>query len=297
MAGRKSTPKNVLLAMPFDINVDMSILRRTSPHAERMITKYFKDGGSYDLCIPLTESSSLHSNECVDNKNDTYTISSAFIQIEHRERSVPRKEPHDSHMLELANRCLTEQQCAGVMLYGDVYARLFILRDDGFTINAADVEIGHVFMCFFGGLLDDPTSNDVYRDRHIELHGGLPSDKVCSACWAVGDFKECEKCNIGIYTCSTGCYMSCHSFACKKIMQLPLECRKINPIASFRVTQSVRLMEDPEVFKAFSKPALSRICTVCGIRGTLKCGTCLKTYYCSKACQTLAYPVHRRLHH
>ena len=58
-----------------------------------------------------------------------------------------------------------------------------------------------------------------------------------------------------------------------------------------------KALDEPEVFKAFSKPALSRICAVCGIRGTLKCGTCLKTYYCGKQCQTLAYPVHRRLHH
>ena len=42
------------------------------------------------------------------------------------------------------------------------------------------------------------------------------------------------------------------------------------------MSQAVQFMETNEskVFKAFSKPALSRIC------GTLKCGTCLKTCYC-----------------
>ena len=79
---------------------------------------------------------------------------------------------------------------------------------------------------------------------------------------------------MGIYTCSTGCYMSCHFDLCKNIMKLPLEKRTPGAIKSLQMSQAVQFMEtnEPEVFKAFSKPALSRIC------GTLKCG--MKTYYC-----------------
>ena len=57
-------------------------------------------------------------------------------------------------------------------------------------------------------------------------------------------------------------------------MKLPLEKRTPGAIKSLQMSQAVQFMEtnEPEVFKAFSKPALSRIC------GTLKCG--MKTYYC-----------------
>jgi hypothetical protein len=51
-------------------------------------------------------------------------------------------------------------------------------------------------------------------------------------------------------------------------MKLPLEKRTPGAIKSLQMSQAVQFMEtnEPEVFKAFSKPALSRIC------GTLKCG-------------------------
>ena len=96
--------------------------------------------------------------------------------------------------------------------------------------------------------------------RHVELNGGSPDD--CTACWAVGDFKECEKCNLGIYTCSTWCFMSCHFDICKNIMQLPLKKRTPSAIKSLRMSQFMETGE-PEVFRAFSKPMLSRICAVC----------------------------------
>ena len=227
------------------------------------------------------------------------TMSNIRIKFEKRKRAMIPDETYKKRILELTALCMTEQQCAAAMLYGDIYVSLYDLRSHGITIHAPDIEVARVCICHFATLLNNPTSVDVYRDRHVELNGGSSSDKVCAACWAVGDFKECQTCKIGIYTCSTGCYMSCHFDLCKNIMKLPLEKRTPGAIKSLQMCQAVQFMEtdEPEVFKAFSKPALSRICAVCGIRGTLKCGTCLKTYYCSKACQTLAYPVHRRLHH
>ena len=41
----------------------------------------------------------------------------------------------------------------------------------------------------------------------------------------------------------------------------------------------------------------ARTCGVCGAAARHKCNACRKVYYCSKACQTLAFPVHSRLHH
>jgi len=74
---------------------------------------------------------------------------------------------------------MTEQQCAGVMLYGDIYVSLHDLCNHGITINAPDIEVIRVCICYFASLLNDPTSVDVYRDRHVELNGGSSSDKVC----------------------------------------------------------------------------------------------------------------------
>jgi hypothetical protein len=55
----------------------------------------------------------------------------------------------------------------------------------------------------------------------------------------------------------------------------------------------------PEDFfrRHYCKPVLSRICEVCGAAAKHKCNTCKNVYYCSKTCQVLAFPVHKRLHH
>jgi hypothetical protein len=119
-------------------------------------------------------------------------MSNIHILFERRERTMVPDATHKERIIELSAHCITEQQCAGVMLYGDIYASLFELRSQGYTIRAPALEIARLCICYFASLLNDPTSVDVYRDRHAELNGGSSSDKVCAACWAVGDFKECQ---------------------------------------------------------------------------------------------------------
>jgi len=287
----------VTLSMPFDVVVDLHAVHRMEQPCAMLKTSY-NDVEYREIGVVLTVTptrSLFYCNAPLDDA--TMTMSNIRIKFEKRERTMVPDETYKKRILELTAQCMTEQQCAGAMLYGDIYVSLHELRNHGFTINTPDIEVARMFIIYFASLFDDPTSVDVYHDRHLELHGGSSSDKVCSACWAVGDFKECQKCNMGIYTCSAGCHLLGHSDLCRDLMKFPLEQRTPITIQSLQMTQVIRRMDEPEVFNAFSKPALSRICAVCGIRGTLKCGTCMKTYYCSKACQTLAYPAHRRLHH
>jgi hypothetical protein len=51
---------------------------------------------------------------------------------------------YKKRMLELTAHCLTEQQCAGVMLYGD---SLYELRSHCITIHAPDIEVARVCIC------------------------------------------------------------------------------------------------------------------------------------------------------
>jgi len=106
-------------------------------------------------------------------------MSTIRIKFDKRARTTTPDEIYKKRMLELTALCMTEQQCAAVMLYGDICASLYDLRNHGITINAPDIEVIRVCICHFATLLNDPTSVDVYRDRHVELNGGSSSDKVC----------------------------------------------------------------------------------------------------------------------
>jgi hypothetical protein len=276
-----------MLVLPFDATVDVLGL---TPSAHRVFLKSYSKGSL--ARIPLAAKAWLMG--CVESVQDnTFQISNIRLLFNTRERTVDVKK--DKCILELASISHTEQQSAGVFLYGDVYASLISVP--GVKIHAPTIEIGRACMCYFASLLNDATSKDVYINRKMEL--GSPGDKLCVACWAVGDFKECTKCNLGIYTCSPGCFISCHFDLCSEIVKLPVERRTREVIASFHLSQTIQLLDvnEPQIIKAFSKPMVSRICAVCGVYGTLKCGTCKKIYYCSKECQTLAFPAHKRMYH
>jgi len=103
--------------------------------------------------------------------------------------------------LGLWKECSTEQQCASVMLYNDIFMQLFHLSDLGITMNATDEIVFEETTRFFTSLMQRPVA-------------------------------DC-----------------------------------------------------------------ARTCGVCGAAARHKCDACRKVYYCSKACQTLAFPVHKRLHH
>ena len=289
------------LMLPFEVTVDLSVLESESKHMASCLKK--AASGASEFLLGLTReqmNSSLRCSKCVDNKDGTFTFSEVSLDVVQRNRDLVSSVYLQSCKPVLWNECFTERQCAGMFLYCDVFLRMLDTYEIGIMINTSNSNLVRTAMCFFASLVKDPSADDVYKTRYIALHGGSSTDKKCSVCEKVGDFSECQRCKAGIYICSPGCQHSLHLDICNSLVEAPVDKRTCQNFQALQLAQEINVFTTMpiEVFEGhYCKPTLSRICKVCGAAAKHKCNTCKKVYYCSKTCQTLAFPVHKRLHH
>jgi hypothetical protein len=271
-----------------------AIVKATCKKSARLIKKSARE--SCDLDFKLADGAAYIScNECVDNKDGTYTFSKVVLVVVLRKLAPVTKEFLASKANpELWDLCYTERQCAATALYCDVMASLLYVYRDGVDIQACDTQIARAAMCFFASLVKDPSADEVYKTRYIALNGGSQSDKVCAVCAKVGDFGECQRCKSGVYICSRACHKSLHEDVCDIIAEEPGEPNLRAVYLAQEITQS---FVEEDFLEHYGKPILSHICAVCGAAAKNKCRTCKNSYYCSKTCQSLAFTVHKRLHH
>ena len=185
-----------------------------------------------------------------------------------------------------------------MFLYCDVFLRMLDTYEIGIMINTSNSNLVRTAMCFFASLVKDPSADDVYKTRYIAHHGGSSTDKKCSVCEKVGDFSECQRCKAGIYICSLACQNSLHVDVCNILVENPMAERTSDYMQALQLAQEIHTfttMPDEFSVKHYCKPTLSRICEVCGAAAKHKCNIRKKVYYCS--CQTLAFSMHKRLHH
>ena len=285
------------VVMPFDITVNIATLEKADRQMAECVEKAART--SNELIIGLTRDpahSSLRCFKCVDNKDGTFSLSRVGLVVVPRQRAVT--ESMDLCNPGLWDACFTERQCAGVSLYCDVLSKILYARLDGITIHAQEMEIVKTVMCFFASLVKDPGADEVYKARYIALNGGSPDDKVCDVCKKVGDFGECQRCKSGVYICGPDCQQSLHPAVCYALVKAPAHMK--TAVRTLHLAQEIDVFTTkPEDFfrRHYCKPVLSRICEVCGAAAKHKCNTCKNVYYCSKTCQVLAFPVHKRLHH
>ena len=287
--------------LPFDITVDLSILERENNDVANCFKKSQRISGGFMLGLTHESMhSSLDCNECVDNKDGTFTLSKICLVVVPRGRALVSNDFLGVCTPVMWDECFTERQCAGVALYCDVIAKILWTGGMGFTIHASESFVVRAVMCFFASLVKDPSADEVYESRYIALHGGSSTDKKCSVCEKVGDFSECQRCKAGIYICSLACQKLLHVDVCNTLVKNPMSQRTSDHVQALRLVHEIRTFTKmpSEVYRDhYCKPVLSRICEVCGVEANHKCNTCKKVYYCSKTCQTLAFPVHKRLHH
>ena len=283
----KSTERAAIL--PFE-----AVVKATSKKTARLIKR--AASGSCDLATDLAGgAANLRCGECVSNKDGTYTFSQVVLVVVQRELAPVTKEFIASTANpELWDLCYTERQCAATALYCDVMASLLYVYRDGVDIQACDIQIARAAMCFFASLVKDPSADEVYKSRYIELHGGSQSDKVCAVCGKLGDFRECARCKSGVYICSRACHKSRHLAVCDVLVDSPGDAN----VQALRLAQEITTsIADADYLEYYGKPILSHICAVCGAAAKNKCPTCKKAYYCSRTCQALAFIVHKRLFH
>jgi hypothetical protein len=285
------------IRIPFDVTVNLSTMESNDKGMACCLKKATRE--SIDFVLELVSEpmhAALSCGNCVDNKDGTFTMSRVYLMVT-RQALASKINPE---VCKLWDICLTERQCAGITLYYDVFSKMFYLHQIGVTICALPLNIARTMMCFFAYLVKDPSADDVYKTRYIALHGGSSADKKCSVCEKVGDFRECQRCKAGIYICSPVCQHSLHLDICNALVETPVDKRACQNFQSLQLAQEINMFTTMpiEVFDGhYCKPTLSRICEVCGAVAKHKCNTCKKVYYCSKTCQTLAFPVHKRLHH
>jgi hypothetical protein len=141
----------------------------------------------------------LRLNGCVDNKDGTLCFRSVDLVV--TQRALVTDDYSNARDLKLWTQCSTEQDCAGIMLYYDVFMQLLCINELGIKMDTSDLCLFEATTRFFTSLIQGPSAGR------------------------------------------------------------------------------------------------ARIGEVCGAAAKHKCNTCKKVYYCSKTCQTMAFPVHKRIHH
>ena len=183
--------------LSFDVSVDLATMER----ADRRMAGAMRNS-TQDFAIELVKKplrAVLRLNERVDNKDGTLLFRGAYLVV--APRALVAGDLSNARSLGLWSECSTEQDCASVMLYYDIFMQLLCISELGVVANTPDSSLFEETKRLFASLVGGP-----------------------------------------------GC-------------------------------------------------AAARTCEVCGSAARHKCNTCRKIYYCSKACQTLAFPVHKRIHH
>ena len=183
--------------LPFDVSVNLSTMESVDRRMAGAMRK-----SSHDFTIELASKprrAVLRLNGRTVNEDSTLCFRAVDLVV--TQRALVTDDFSNVRELGLWKQCYTEPDCAGIMLYYDVFLQLLCINELGIEVNTSDLHLFNETTRFFASLVKG------------------------------------------------------------------------------------------------SGPAAARVCEVCGVAAKHKCNTCRKVYYCSKACQTLAFPVHKRIHH
>lgn len=342
----------LFIILPSEITVDIVAMEMDDKKAARKFKKAVQ-GQSMDkdnkftfvfMLAPSPLAAVYLCNECIDNKDGTYTLNNVKLVVVKRKttdihlESGFLKDVKESPFFvgEFTSTCLTESQGAGVALYQDVIAAMLYLgAKGGVELNCSFEKLMRCCMHLFSRLVRDSSASEMDKYRHIVMYqkagsrslflrkdgemiraldvGPAPPPpgfdkvhKICVFCGDVGDFRQCVECKFGIYYCSSQCRtndLQTHTPICESIRRIPVAMRTPQRLESMQFAMETTMffsLSDSDADKLVKEQAgciLKRICVVCGLYGDLKCKVCKNSYYCSKICQKLAYPTHRRLYH